>query len=268
MPEKLSPREEEICSRLREARELVGISQGEAAKRMGISRERLHLYEYKRAPLKYEIALRFCRQLIISEEWLATGTHASMLSEYNDLHPKERISQADLNKEVELSRIFTRQCFDLLSEPVYHSIPTDTLFSEAYDMWLSPIYRRCCKDYFYYPRIVFEDGDMPALGARYMDVITQGYTAMITKVQGSQVCRAFLREAMELNQHLYQKWVSGKQPGEKRFREIERIIAYGDFEPGPTVEAAFREDASRKRGAAVSVALEKLRTLSRTRKKK
>lgn len=55
-----------------ERREL-GLSQAELAARVGITRERLAGYEKGRGCLRCGIAFDICRNLVISEEWLATG---------------------------------------------------------------------------------------------------------------------------------------------------------------------------------------------------
>ena len=70
---RLSNREGQICGRIREIREWLGFTQNDCARRIGIERSALVKYGIGRTPLRYDIALRFCRQLILSEEWLATG---------------------------------------------------------------------------------------------------------------------------------------------------------------------------------------------------
>ncbi len=70
---KLSKRELEICERLRQARELCELNQAGCARQLGIERSTLLNYEQCRTPVRFGIALRFCRQFIFSEEWLATG---------------------------------------------------------------------------------------------------------------------------------------------------------------------------------------------------
>ncbi len=69
----LDKREKQICSRLREARERLNHSQEEVAAVLGIGRPKLAANEEKRAALKCETALRFCRYYMVSENWLALG---------------------------------------------------------------------------------------------------------------------------------------------------------------------------------------------------
>jgi hypothetical protein len=76
------------------------------ASQLGITRDRLASYEAERAPLRFEVAARFCRQFIISERWLATG--------------KGPIQQLLLlNQTQEFSKV-----------------PPGALFSDAYDLYL------------------------------------------------------------------------------------------------------------------------------------
>src|SRR4051794_16855259 len=89
----LPKRESEICSRLRAARESLSVSQEEFARQVGITRQRLASYEEMRAPLRADLALRICRQFILSEHWLATGEGGM------------------------------RQCLDLISEPIAYQLP-------------------------------------------------------------------------------------------------------------------------------------------------
>src|ERR1700709_2767333 len=70
---KLSAHEIAVCLRVKEAREIAQVTQEKLAELIGIPRDRLSTYEKCRAPIKFDLALRICRQLIISEEWLATG---------------------------------------------------------------------------------------------------------------------------------------------------------------------------------------------------
>src|ERR1041384_7946820 len=98
----LPKREQEICTRLRTARNAVGLTQEEFAAQIGITRQRLASYEEMRAPLRFDIALRLCRVFIISELWLAKG-------------------EGDM-----------RAMMDLTTVPVATAAPVDARFSEAF----------------------------------------------------------------------------------------------------------------------------------------
>lgn len=63
----------EIGSRIAVERKALGLTQEQLAERIGISRGRLASYEDGRGCLRCGIALDICRNLIISERWLATG---------------------------------------------------------------------------------------------------------------------------------------------------------------------------------------------------
>ena len=103
---KLSERECAICDRLRLAREKLGLTQAEFARQIGLTRESLINYEYRKAPLKCGFALRLCRQFLINEKWLATGE--------GRFH----------------------QCHDMYSLPASTAISKGELFSAAYDSLL------------------------------------------------------------------------------------------------------------------------------------
>lgn len=151
MASKLTNREQDICARLRKAREELGWSQYEAAKQLKITRERLLTYEQRRAPLRCDLALRFCRQFIISEEWLATGKNDALvkIGRESNLDPGADWSALD--------SIFFRQCMDLFSDPIALSVPPGALFSVAYDEILAPRYSELASEFFYTPRIVLDD---------------------------------------------------------------------------------------------------------------
>lgn len=74
---KLPKREKEICQRFRLVRERLRFTQEEFAEQLQISRARLASYEEQRVPIRWEIALRTCKQFIVSERWLATGAGAA-----------------------------------------------------------------------------------------------------------------------------------------------------------------------------------------------
>jgi len=63
-----------VGRRLRSARKSLGLSQGEAARRMGVSRDLLASYEALRAPVRWDFGILFCIEFKVSITWLATGT--------------------------------------------------------------------------------------------------------------------------------------------------------------------------------------------------
>ena len=104
----LPDRELQICRRLRQVRELLRLAQEEFAAEVGINRQRLASYEEGRAALRFDLALRICRQFIISEKWLATG-------------------KGDM-----------RLVMDLTGEGLH--VPADSSFGKAYDGYLAQRY--------------------------------------------------------------------------------------------------------------------------------
>lgn len=165
---KLSAREKGVCLRVKEARNLAGVSQEQLASLVGIPRDRLSTYEKGRSPIKFDLGLRICRELIVSEEWLATGATRLMEKAAREHLPGSRVG---IEK---LSWIFQRQCYDLLSEPVTIGIPPGTLFSDAFENHLMPTYAALADRFFFVPRIIFVDERQePELAARFIAVVFQ-----------------------------------------------------------------------------------------------
>jgi hypothetical protein len=159
VPTKARSREDQICLRLKEAREeFLNISLSGFAKGVGISKDRLSSYEQCRAPLRADLALRICRRWILSEEWLATGTLTSFRAS-----AQAHGFRVDYPAFQSLHTIGGRQCVDLFSEPVGRNIAPGKLFSEAYDTVLRPVYSDLVARFFYYPRIVFSEDPEPDL---------------------------------------------------------------------------------------------------------
>jgi len=101
----MNTRERAICSRLKEFRETIRWSQADVGKKVGISRDKLASIEYGRVPLRYELALRLCKDLDISALWLVSGKGA--MSPY---------------------------CVICLSEKNHGKISAKSLLTEVYDL--------------------------------------------------------------------------------------------------------------------------------------
>lgn len=70
----LPDQEVAICKRLKELRIKNSLNQSEIARDvLGIPPERYRSYEYYRAPIKYELADRICKEFGINQAWLAIG---------------------------------------------------------------------------------------------------------------------------------------------------------------------------------------------------
>ncbi|MGI9086482.1 MAG: helix-turn-helix domain-containing protein [Chthoniobacterales bacterium] len=208
---KLAPREQAICRRLREARDALGLSQYEVAKQLAITRERLLTYEQLRAPLRCDLALRFCRQFIISEEWLATGKNEAL----------ERIGQellfdpgADWSA---FDAIFFHQCMDLFSDPIAHSVPPRALFSAAYDEILSERYADLARDFFYTPRILLDTTkDEPEVAFNLLSSLVERWMRLLSVEANHRgadawlVQRNYVRALVETNAFLFRNFMELK----------------------------------------------------------
>lgn len=218
---KLPPEEQVICARLRIAREQLGLTQAEAAKQLKITRERLLIYEYGRAPLRCDLALRFCRQFVISEEWLATGLCDSMeqaaaahgLSFGTDWHA--------------LGGIFFRQSMDLLAEPLTHQVPPGALFTVAWEQFLRARYAELAMEFFYTPRIVLSENPEPEVAFNLLAVLTQRWLIMLSnealrlQADGWLVQRNFMRGMVETSAFLFRRMLAT----DLRIPEFEALIA-------------------------------------------
>ncbi len=112
----LPKREFEICSRLKEIREELHLGQKEFGQQVGMTRERIASYEAARAPLRYDLALKICRQFIISEKWLAIGKGDK------------------------------RSCMDLTTENPSDLVRIDMPFGAAYDAYFGALYEKYCRE--------------------------------------------------------------------------------------------------------------------------
>ncbi|HXT10907.1 MAG TPA: helix-turn-helix transcriptional regulator [Candidatus Angelobacter sp.] len=170
---KLSPKDIEICKRFLAAREMLGRSQSDVASQLSLKHTTLQNYERCRTPLRFEVALRFCRQFIVSEEWLATGKYAACWAAAPLYGVKPGPGKEHFEK-----LIFRRQCVDLLSEPATLHVRPGTLFGDAYEI-LSAHYRRLVAEHFFLPRIVVTDSDIPELGVNFLTVVNERFIAML-----------------------------------------------------------------------------------------
>jgi transcriptional regulator with XRE-family HTH domain len=209
---KLQKSEVEICSRLRFAREeVLKITQAACAEQIGLDRSTLANYETARTPLRHEIALRFCRQFIISEEWLATGRHDACHAEA----PRHGIVVGPgIEKMDEI--IFLRQSMDLLSEPSALHIAPGTLFGTAYDENLAADYSRLVREFFYLPRIVLSDSDNPQLVGNLLNAINMRFICLLENEavrrgqKGSSAWRVFARCLLESADLVFRKMMRFK----------------------------------------------------------
>lgn len=171
---KLSGRDDEIRSRLREARVRLGFDQAECARQIGLKRSTLLNYELGLTPLRFEVALRFCRQFIVSEEWLATGRCEACHKASPDISINRKTDTPDIDR-----KIFFRQTMDLLSEPASLHLPNGMSFAEAYDTVLRHDYARIVQANYFLPRIVFSNSDSPELACNLLNAINERFIILL-----------------------------------------------------------------------------------------
>jgi len=143
----LSDNEKAICLRVKEARQCLRLDQSEVARRLGLEPHAISTIEKCRVPLRFDIALRFCRELIVNEEWLATGCYLTLEKE------AKRLGVTKTGDAKDLHPLFFRLTCDLWSEDVTRKIPARALYSEAFAQFLSPVYEQLAIANFYHPRL-------------------------------------------------------------------------------------------------------------------
>ena len=210
---RIPKRELDICGRLRFAREEVsGLTQAKCAGQIGLDRTTLANYEMQRTPLRYEVALRFCRQFIISEEWLATGRHDLFHAEGKARGVVSGLHAEDLKNFDNIISI--RHCLDLLSDHAALHIKPGSLFSVAYDITLAARYGELVKEWFWVPRIVFSDVDETDLAANYLKVIHERQFAMLRNealrrsLKPPHLWRPYLLHVFNCSQWIFAKMVA------------------------------------------------------------
>lgn len=150
-------RELEIGARLKQARLALRFSQQEVADQLGIARERYATYEDGRVALRVRIGLRFCRQFIISERWLAigqTGMPAQNKAPKRIIPTEGKVYQQSLDM---------RACMSLGAEVQFQKLDDSLLYSDVYNEMLASAYSLFHNKHFPYPRIILLQGDDPQI---------------------------------------------------------------------------------------------------------
>jgi transcriptional regulator with XRE-family HTH domain len=202
---KLSRRESDICARLKYARELIGITQEACAHQLGIQRGRLANYESGRTPLKHEIGLRFCHQIIVNEEWLATGVMPSMKAAAIKLG-------IDIGTGEALRTIFLRQSMDLLTEPVCRTLPPGELFSVVFDKFLASKYAALAEAFFFVPRIIYSENDPASRNANIMLAYSERWLKLLANEalglhkSPTEVQTSFTKVLVEIGGQVFRKY--------------------------------------------------------------
>ena len=104
MQKSLTPRETDICRRLRSFREGKRISRTAFALAIGIGGERLASYEAARVPLRYEVFRCISEQFRLNPYWLATGGGSPELA----APIKESAFAANLKPRALFSEVYDR----------------------------------------------------------------------------------------------------------------------------------------------------------------
>jgi transcriptional regulator with XRE-family HTH domain len=173
----INSRDAEIGRRLKDARERLGFTQQDFASQVGLQKKRLASYEELRAALRYDLALRICRQFIISEKWLATGQgHWRVLQ-------------------------------DLEAEPLVRSIPVDCAFSAAWADRLGARYESLFKAQGGEPRIVPHGGENDLFIANLLGFLLPNWLSAV----GTTGRREFLALMMDFGNFAVAQFQSSKQ---------------------------------------------------------
>ncbi len=174
-----------IGSRLRDAREsILGLAQKACAAQIGLERSTLANYEACRTPLRFEVALRFCRQFIISEEWLATGRHKAFHQAL-----EERGTKGPFDDEAFDGPVSRRQCMDLWSDPATRHIREGTLFSEAYRTVLAPRYAELVRKFTHHQLIQLSDADHWETAVNYLKALHERHIILLNNEARNQGAR-------------------------------------------------------------------------------
>jgi hypothetical protein len=129
-------------------------------------------YELGVTPLRANFALRLCRKLILSEEWLATGRF-----EITQKIAKEK----GLRETSDLKWILMRQCMDLAGAPETAHFASGVLFSRAFDENLARVFEERLRRFFHFvgiPSSAWEDSD-PELGADILSVLVDRFRRIL-----------------------------------------------------------------------------------------
>jgi len=230
------PSELAIRQRLRVARERLGLTHKECADQLGIPRTTLINYECGRARLQCGIALLFCRQFIISEEWLATGAYEALRAA-----AKEKGLSGTEIFEQELA-FFFRQCVDLHSECAAQGIAVRGSLGDIYPHVLAPIYRRLAVQFFHQPLVTFRDTDSPKLVQNYVNVLLARWLRLLDNESAARqvapglVRRTMLRCLFEAGTVIFARMIGRATPevaSSPAFAWLRTLVASPDVPIGP-----------------------------------
>jgi transcriptional regulator with XRE-family HTH domain len=257
---KLSIRELDICRRVREARLRLRLDQTAVAERIGLKGHAVSNIEKGRAPVRFDFALRFCRELIVSEEWLATGRFAALEKAAKQ---KRELSAARGNFH-SLHPIFFRRALDLWSEDITRHIPPRTLFSVAFDEMLRPVNEHLASQHLHAPRLIPNSHDGPEIGKTLLSAMLDEKLFLLNnealRIGTNPVLaqREFLRATFEFCDVLYKRFMGMPTPeiAEPRFTFLRIITKFVDAPIG----SIHATDRAREQRAPTSRRSEKVKS--------
>jgi len=219
-----------IGKRMREIRENEGFSLQSLANDIGITKSRLAAYESGRNRIRFDIGLRFCRRMIVNEEWFATGKldilKASLLA--------KGFSKSIKDSEP-VSQLLKCMCMDLAAEDDSRSVPPECSIEEAFSKHLLRAYERLAALHTHVPRIAFTENDSPEYLAYFMSRMLRVWMEQIYHVAGAEgidgnlARRMYLRACFESTDLIFKRFILLPTPEvkEDRFNFL-RIIANND----------------------------------------
>lgn len=254
LPSKRAPlpdSEAAVCLRLKEAREKLGLSQEEVAKRVGLKGDTLSMLERCKAPVRYDVGLRICRELVISEEWLATGGFAALEASAEAKGLGKRSSES-------LGPIYFRHCLDLWSEPITLSVAPRALLTCAFDETLRERNAELAMQHYYEPRLVPTDLDgleirFTVLRAMFDRSLLMLENEALRLGQSKEVARltqyTFLRTVLETSDVLFRRFIGLPTPHvrESRFDFLRALVNFEDQPIGPLSTVIEREKVKRQK---------------------
>ena len=222
---KLQPVDIEISSRLRKAREeFLGLSQTVCAQQLGVVRTTWANYEAGRTPLRFDVALQFCRHFIISEEWLATGRcdayHAA-------LEAAGQAPMVDQTVKTQFDELFSvRQCVDLWNDPVSRKIRPGSPLSEVYPPVLAAKYAECVKRCPEYPVVRLTEADHSSTAIHYLQALHERHTFFLSseairqKIDPSDLWRVYTMCAAQTGDLILRRLL-GQRSSEEQLEKLE-----------------------------------------------
>ncbi|MBL9135297.1 MAG: transcriptional regulator [Verrucomicrobiales bacterium] len=246
-----------VAENLRKARERLGLTIAEVARQIQVPRTTFANYEAGRAALPVGVGLRFCRQFVISEKWLAQGRTPQDLGASDD----PQSSPGELLPEIRAIIEF-RMCASLLANPIAFSIPQGLSFAVAFERFLRPEYERLTKPNAYLPRVELTSLPEPDLARNLLNSLTDLWLVMIDdaslslkQVESWKDQRIFVERFIEIGDVLY-RFMTGAVIDPTEIPEWLRVILNNKgylFLPGLNPESKPTVDTRRSNDHLVPV---------------